>query len=269
MLQYLPAIIGGLGGLYDAMQGQQMQKQKQERLELADARNASDRKRIEALDPRLAMLRKYANIEDSTMAASNKAGNVVAGNIANKMGGDVSSTSVGAANATPIAEVFAQATGLKNAAIGERENEEMQKNQMMQDNTRTGLSIEEQQIYNEKPNLFSSAVTGALGGMNAMSSINNLLETDSNTVSQATSKEREGLADTLMMEDDSKPRRDTMGYPEDTMMAEDTNKPIRKTVGYPRSRTSWMKGQNDISSPSNTLFPFMNIPNHIKFNFGR
>ena len=170
--------VGGAAlGVYNAIQGNKAQQEELRRREIeveqAIGQNASEREKIELMNPNANMRAKMAMMQSGKSAAMQQAANVGGANVTSSgLGGDVGSAKIAAMKASgPMAQAGSAYDMQMAGAIDQRAGEENQQIQQLSNNTmqRGQLSqmtdyIEQEKNKNPLDGILSAALSGATGG---------------------------------------------------------------------------------------------------------
>lgn len=170
--------IGGASlGVYNAIQGNKAQQEELRRREIeveqAIGQNASEREKIELMNPNANMRAKMAMMQSGKSAAMQQAANVGGANVTSSgLGGDVGSAKIAAMKASaPMAQAGSAYDMQMAGAIDQRAGEENQQIQQLSNNTmqRGQLSqmtdyIQQEKNKNPLDGILSAALSGATGG---------------------------------------------------------------------------------------------------------
>lgn len=170
--------VGGAAlGVYNAIQGNKAQQEELRRREIeveqAIGQNASEREKIELMNPNANMRAKMAMMQSGKSAAMQQAANVGGANVTSSgLGGDVGSAKIAAMKASaPMAQAGSAYDMQMAGAIDQRAGEENQQIQQLSNNTmqRGQLSqmtdyIQQEKNKNPLDGILSAALSGATGG---------------------------------------------------------------------------------------------------------
>ena len=170
--------VGGAGlGVYNAIQGNKAQQEELRRREIeveqAIGQNASEREKIDLMNPNANMRAKMAMMQSGKSAAMQQAANVGGANVTSSgLGGDVGSAKIAAMKASgPMAQAGSAYDMQMASAVDQRAGEENQQIQQLSNNTmqRGQLSqmtdyIEQEKNKNPLDGILSAALSGATGG---------------------------------------------------------------------------------------------------------
>lgn len=170
--------VGGAAlGVYNAIQGNKAQQEELRRREIeveqAIGQNASEREKIDLMNPNANMRAKMAMMQSGKSAAMQQAANVGGANVTSSgLGGDVGSAKIAAMKASgPMAQAGSAYDMQMAGAIDQRAGEENQQIQQLSNNTmqRGQLSqmtdyIQQEKNKNPLDGILSAALSGATGG---------------------------------------------------------------------------------------------------------
>ena len=170
--------VGGAAlGVYNALQGNKAQQEELRRREIeveqAIGQNASEREKIDLMNPNANMRAKMAMMQSGKSAAMQQAANVGGANVTSSgLGGDVGSAKIAAMKASgPMAQAGSAYDMQMAGAIDQRAGEENQQIQQLSNNTmqRGQLSqmtdyIQQEKNKNPLDGILSAALSGATGG---------------------------------------------------------------------------------------------------------
>ena len=173
----LMGVGGATLGVYNAIQGNKARQEELRRREIeveqAIGQNASEREKIDLMNPNANMRAKMAMMQSGKSAAMQQAANVGGANVTSSgLGGDVGSAKIAAMKASaPMAQAGSAYDMQMASAVDQRAGEENQQIQQLSNNTmqRGQLSqmtdyIEQEKNKNPLDGILSAALSGATGG---------------------------------------------------------------------------------------------------------
>ena len=173
----LMGVGGATLGVYNAIQGNKARQEELRRREIeveqAIGQNASEREKIELMNPNANMRAKMAMMQSGKSAAMQQAANVGGANVTSSgLGGDVGSAKIAAMKASaPMAQAGSAYDMQMAGAIDQRAGEENQQIQQLSNNTMQRGQLSQmtdyiQQEKNKSPldGVLSAALSGATGG---------------------------------------------------------------------------------------------------------